>query len=180
MSAIMRLRRGEPFDVRRVDGAEHRACMELVHGVYVASGYIEPCADGVRARQWDATGQTFGAYKGGELAGCVTLVEDGALGLPSEALYPEIAALRRHDGLLCEVTNLAIAPQYRRSRALYDLLVALFRRGVQVGYTCGIVAVTGEVSILGSSRPVQTGPGSSLRAGTSTRRGRLLMGTACW
>jgi len=38
MSAIMRLRRGEPFDVRRVDGADHRACMELVHGVYVASG----------------------------------------------------------------------------------------------------------------------------------------------
>jgi len=37
MSAIMRLRRGEPFDVRRVDGADHRACMELVHGVYVAS-----------------------------------------------------------------------------------------------------------------------------------------------
>ena len=93
MSAIMRLRRGEPFDVRRVDGAEHRACMELVHGVYVASGYIEPCADGVRARQWDASGATFGAYKDGELAGCVTLVEDGALGLPSEALYPEIAAL---------------------------------------------------------------------------------------
>ena len=95
MSAIMRLRRGEPFDVRRVDGADHRACMELVHGVYVASGYIEPCADGVRARQWDASGATFGAYKNGELAGCVTLVEDGALGLPSEALYPEIAALRR-------------------------------------------------------------------------------------
>lgn len=45
MSAIMRLRRGEPFDVRRVDGADHRACMELVHGVYVASGYIEPGAD---------------------------------------------------------------------------------------------------------------------------------------
>jgi len=49
MSAIMRLRRGEPFDVRRVDGADHRACMELVHGVYVASGYIDPArtiADG--------------------------------------------------------------------------------------------------------------------------------------
>jgi len=58
MSAIMRLRRGEPFDVRRVDGADHRACMELVHGVYVASGYIEPCADGVHVSrpQWQADG----------------------------------------------------------------------------------------------------------------------------
>jgi hypothetical protein len=28
MSAIMRLRRGEPFDVRRVDGAEQRKRIE--------------------------------------------------------------------------------------------------------------------------------------------------------
>ncbi len=130
MSAIMRLRRGEPFDVRRVDGADHRACMELVHGVYVASGYIEPCADGVRARQWDASGATFGAYKNGELAGCVTLVEDGALGLPSDDLYQEIAALRSHDGLLYEVTNLAVSARYRKSgRCLYALSAGVSELG---------------------------------------------------
>lgn len=92
---------------------ELTAAYALLHRQYVLAGFQDADPSGLRFTPHFAlpTSHTLVAVagKGSEVVGTLTLVVDGALGLPMEAEYPrEIAALRASRPRLAEVSGLAI------------------------------------------------------------------------
>lgn len=83
---------------------------ELVYNAYVRSGLAEPNPYRMRVTPYQLlpTTQVFVAVKGSEVIGTVSLVQDGELGLPMEAIYDREISWRRAEGLrLAEVSCLA-------------------------------------------------------------------------
>lgn len=105
---------------------ELRAAYALVHDVFVGTGYIHPESGGIRLRIYEACPETatFIAKKDGEVVGVLSVVLDSReLGLPSDAAFKvELDALRKTGARLCEVTNQAVAKEYRRSALLTELM----------------------------------------------------------
>jgi ribosomal protein S18 acetylase RimI-like enzyme len=105
---------------------ELRAAYALVHDVFVGTGYIHPEAGGIRLRIFEACPETatFIAKKEGEVVGVLSVVLDShELGLPSDAAFKvELDSLRKTGARLCEVTNQAVAKEYRRSALLTELM----------------------------------------------------------
>jgi hypothetical protein len=89
---------------------EWRGAFRLVYQRYLAAGLSQP--NGYRMRvtpyQLLPTTEIFVAMAGGEVAATVSLVRDGKLGLPMEAIYGEqVRYLRRRGLRLGEVSCLA-------------------------------------------------------------------------
>lgn len=98
----------------------------LVHDVFVEAGYIHPEPSGMRLRIYEACPETatFVAKKDGVIVGVLSVVIDSReFGLPSDhAFKAELDDLRRTGLRLCEVTNQAVAKQYRRSALSSNLM----------------------------------------------------------
>lgn len=91
-------------------GEEYRGAFRRVYESYVAAGLAEPSQFRMRVTPWQllSTTQVFIAVSGGETIATVSLVCDGELGLPLEAVYGEEVAWLRNEGLLlAEVSCLA-------------------------------------------------------------------------
>jgi hypothetical protein len=80
---------------------QRSAAFRLVHNAYVTRGLIEPNLFELRVTPWHLlpTTQTFVASHEDEVVCTVSLIGDGSLGLPMEAVYPEVVENARQQRL---------------------------------------------------------------------------------
>ncbi|NSW56927.1 MAG: GNAT family N-acetyltransferase [Armatimonadetes bacterium] len=132
---------------RAITPEDLREAYRLVHDVYVEQGYILPHRTGLRVRVFEALPHTatFIAKDQGEIVGTMSLVlEAPGLGLPSEKLFrEEIRALRANSGHrpLCEVSNLAVRPEYRRTSVFYELIQPIFAQAFLWKCSYGFISI---------------------------------------
>lgn len=109
------------------NGLLRRRALALAYRVYKACGYAQESASGLAACDYDARPETatfLAEDPEGRAIATVTLVYDGAQGLPSDEIFAsELAAPRAEGHRLVEVTRLAMDPAHAHSK---ELLVRLF------------------------------------------------------
>jgi len=102
------------------------AAYKLVHDCLVEKIYLFPNPSRLRMCSYEALPETatFVAKAANTVVGVTSIVVDSpGLGLPSAKLYPqEVESLRRSSGKICEITNLAIASEYRHTSVLTELI----------------------------------------------------------
>ena len=117
--------------------AELAAAYRLVHDAFVEKQYMLPRSSGTRVRPFetDRRTATFVAMADGEVVGVQSLVVDSDdLGLPSGHVFPvEIGSLWDPGRLVCEATNEAVAPAFRRSAVPTELMRCLYAHAVRLG-----------------------------------------------
>ena len=124
---------------------ELEAGYRLVHECFVDSGYIEPHPTGLRVRAFSALPDTalYLALADGRVVGTLSMIADGPLGLPMDGPFGlEIARLRRMGRRLVEVSDLAIAKDYRNLRVLTELTRCAMAHAVTIGADDAVVAVS--------------------------------------
>ena len=103
-----------------------RKAYKLVHDVYLGTGFIEPEPAGMRLRIFEMTPDmaTFVAKVDGRVVGVLSVLEDTSeLGLPSDSAFrEELDALRAAGKRLCEITNQAVAQEFRKSAVPTELM----------------------------------------------------------
>lgn len=123
-----------------------RKAYRLVHQVYLGTGYLNAEPSGVRIRIYETTSETatFVAKKDGEVVGVLSVVGDSAdLGLPSNAAFkPELDALRATGARLCEVTNQAVAEEFRKSAVPTELMRCAIAHQMRMGYHFAVASVS--------------------------------------
>lgn len=131
---------------RACEAADLRAAYQLVHNVFVGTGYIKPEKGGIRLRIFEATADTatFVAKKDDVVVGVLSVVPDTAeLGLPSDiAFKAELDSLRATGARLCEITNQAVSREFRRSSVLTELMRCAIAYMIQAGYERALAAVS--------------------------------------
>ena len=117
----------------------------LVHDVYVNQCYILPKSNDLRIRLFEATSEmaTYIAKVDGKIVGVSSVIPDSTdLGLPSgEVFAEEINQLRRSGRRICEGTNWAIHPEYRRTPVLTELLRCGFSHALVLDFNDIFMAV---------------------------------------
>jgi ribosomal protein S18 acetylase RimI-like enzyme len=127
---------------------EFRDAFKLVHDSFVAAGYIKPTPSGMRIRPYDALPEmaTFVAFSEqfDRTIGVLSVLADQtALGLPGDqAFSAEIASLRRAGAKLCEVTNQAVAPGFRKTGVCTELMRAGMAHALAAGCNTAIAIVS--------------------------------------
>ena len=103
-----------------------RSAYKLVHDVYLGTGFIEPEKAGMRLRIFETTPEmaTFVAKVGDRVVGVLSILADTPeLGLPSDAAFRvELDALRASGQKICEITNQAVAKDFRKSAVPTELM----------------------------------------------------------
>lgn len=122
---------------RAIDFDDLHGAYALVHDVFVELGYILPRESGLRVRVYEALPETatFIAKAADLVVGVQSLVVDtDPFGLPSdEAFGVELGELRVGGRRLCEATNEAIAPEFRKSGIPTELMRCCFAHALSVG-----------------------------------------------
>ena len=123
-----RLQRSHGYHIRPVLDEQQRSLVsELVQRRYAWRGYntealVYPAADANRL--------TLAAWQYGELAATLTLGRDSPQGLYADALYAaELERLRHPQRVLCEVSRLAVDPDFGSPELLTGLFAAAFDYG---------------------------------------------------
>jgi ribosomal protein S18 acetylase RimI-like enzyme len=115
---------------RAYTAADLRQAYQLVHDVYLGSGFINPDRSGMRLRIFEMTPETatFVAKLNGKVVGVLSVVEDSQeLGLPADGVFnEEITDLRRRKRRVCEMTNQAVAEEFRKSAVPSELMRCAF------------------------------------------------------
>lgn len=123
-----------------------RHAYRLVHHVYLGTGFLNPEPAGLRLRIYETTSETatFVAKKDGEVVGVLSVVGDSTdLGLPSNAAFKaELDALRATGARLCEVTNQAVAEEYRKSGVATELMRCAIAHMMKSGYHFAVASVS--------------------------------------
>jgi ribosomal protein S18 acetylase RimI-like enzyme len=123
-----------------------RDAYRLVHDVYLGAEYIsgEPAKMRVRIFETSPKTATFVARVKGKVVGVLSIIHDSERsGLPSEKAFAEEVGTRRALGLkLVEVTNQAVAPEYRRTGVPTELMRCAFAHAMNEGADQGIAAVS--------------------------------------
>jgi ribosomal protein S18 acetylase RimI-like enzyme len=123
-----------------------RQAYRLVHDVYLGSGFIKPDPSGMRVRMFETTPDTatFVAKVKNTVVAVLSVVEDSRdLGLPSDCVFkPELDGLRRNRRRLCEVTNQAVAEEYRKSAVPTELMRCAIAVSLTEGYDEALAAVS--------------------------------------
>lgn len=114
----------------RVAASPHdrRRAWELVYRVYLEKSYAQPADPPLWYGLHDALPDTTTliAERGGELVAALTLVFDGPMKLPADAVFPEeLDGLRRQDRRLCEIVSLVHTE--KRAAAGIQLVQHLFK-----------------------------------------------------
>ncbi|MCG2577377.1 hypothetical protein LZ012_10260 [Dechloromonas sp. XY25] len=102
-----------------------RACSGLVRRMYARRGYrlaanpLQPA---------DPSHVTIGAWLHGQLVATATASRDSAAGLLADGLYrDEVAKLRGHSRIVCEVTRLAVDAECYEPEVLGSLFLAIYQ-----------------------------------------------------
>lgn len=110
---------------------------ELVHDIFVEQQYINPQRNNIRVRIFESLPETatYVAIVNQKIIGVMSLVPDSVdIGLPSESTFSrEIGLLRSKNQTIGEITNLAIASEYRRSNIFAALTQALYAHALYCG-----------------------------------------------
>ena len=118
----------------------------LVHEVFVSQGYILPQEGSVRLRAYEALPETatFVAKAEGRIVAVMGVVPDTSeLGLPSDqAFHPELEVLRSAGRRIAEVTNLAVAPDYRNTSVFYELSRCCIAHGINQGFDDSFISIS--------------------------------------
>lgn len=120
--------RSRGYNIRpvRTSSQQHMVNM-LVQQMYTWRGYNSEFA---KHQLDDPNRVTLAVWQYDEAVATVTLGRDSADGLQADSLYAEeLAALRRPGRVVCEVTRLAVDPDFSST----DLLTALFRVAERYG-----------------------------------------------
>lgn len=126
----------------------HQLCQayRLVNDVFQETGYLKPEPSGLRLRIFETSSETatFIAEKAGVVVGVLSVVGDSPdLGLPSDAAFkPELDALRAKGRRLCEITNQAVAPAYRKSAVPTELMRCALAHELEAGYDDSVATVS--------------------------------------
>ncbi len=103
---------------------------KLVRRMYAWRGYD---TESIGYQEEDANRVTLAAWLAGEVVATLTLGRDSAAGLLADALYSkELDSLRHPDRVFCEVSRLAVAPDYSAPGLLTTLFQAALRYGKEV------------------------------------------------
>ena len=123
-----RLQRSHGYHIRPVHDEQQRSLVsELVQRRYAWRGYNTEALDYPVA---DVNRLTLAAWQYGELAATLTLGRDSPLGLQTDALYSrELMRLRHPQRVLCEVSRLAVDPDFGGP----ELLRSLFASALEYG-----------------------------------------------
>lgn len=106
---------------------QHHVASNLVRRRYAWRGYA---TEALGHRLDDSNRLTLAAWQYDELVATLTLAGDAPDGLQSEPLYAgEIARLRRAGRVLCEVSRLAVDPDFSCPELLRSLFAAAFAYG---------------------------------------------------
>jgi ribosomal protein S18 acetylase RimI-like enzyme len=123
-----------------------RQAYRLVHDVFFSRGFISPDPSRMRVRIYETTPETatFVAKMDGRVVAVLSVVEDSPdLGLPSDGAFKEeLDELRRAGRRLCEITNQAVAIEYRKSAVPTELM----RCAIAVSLTQGFHEAIASVS----------------------------------
>lgn len=132
--------------VRACKWEDLREAYRLAHDVYSEAGYIRPDPSGLRVRMFEAMPETatFIAKVNQRIVGVLSVVVDSPLlGLPSdEAFKAELDAVRGNNKKLCEMTNQAVAADYRNSAVPTELMRCAMAHGFKAGYSGAIATVS--------------------------------------
>lgn len=105
---------------------EFSQAYRLVHDSFVERGYIKPHPVGMRLRVYEALPEmaTFVALHENKVVGVQSILSDTtSFGLPSDASFQqEIDALRSGGRFVCEGTNQAVDPAWRKSALPTELM----------------------------------------------------------
>lgn len=122
------------------------AAYKLVYDCFLEKGYIFPNPSRLRMRPFEALPETatFVAKADNRIVGVTSIVADSpGLGLPSEKPYPqEIESIRRSARTVCEITNLAIAPDYRCTHILTELIRCYIAHLMAIGCEYAIASIS--------------------------------------
>ena len=135
--------------IQRASNVEDlHAAYKLVYDCFVEKDYILPNPSRLRMRPFEALPETatFVAKADNVVVGVISIVVDTpGLGLPSEKSYPhEVESLRHSAHKLCEITNLAIDPNYRRTNILTDLIRCYIAHFLATGCDYAIASISPE------------------------------------
>jgi hypothetical protein len=118
----------------------------LVHDAFVEEGLLEANPRRLRVRPYELVPDTatFIAKSADRVIGVMSVVPDSSdLGLPSDRVFgAELGRLRRAGRKVVEITNLAVAPDFRRTSAFLELSRAVTAHVVEHGFDDGFVAVS--------------------------------------
>ena len=123
-----RLQRSHGYHIRPVYDEQQRSLVcALVQRRYAWRGYATAALDYSAA---DANRLTLAAWQYGELAATLTLGRDSPQGLYADALYAaELDRLRDPQRVLCEVSRLAVDPDFSSPELLASLFASAFDYG---------------------------------------------------
>ena len=95
---------------------ELEACFSVLHDAYVDSGFMKPDPSGMRVTIYHAlpTTTTLCAKYDGEVVGTISLIRESALGFPLQQIF-DLTSVRKKEGLIAEVSALAINKRFRRT-----------------------------------------------------------------
>lgn len=131
---------------RAVSLPELLEAYELVHDAFVEEGLLDAHDSRLRIRPWELTPElaTFVAKSAGRVVGVMSVVGDSReLGLPSDHVFrAELDALRGHGRKVAEITNLAVAREFRASSVFLELARAVLAWCLDHGYDDGFAAVS--------------------------------------
>lgn len=108
---------------------ETNQALSLLHDCYVAKGFMHADPTGLRRSVYnDRPESTIVVVKDGDqVIGTLTLIRDGALGLPTDKYFKsENNELRQQGKNLVEVSALAVHPKYRNQGNAISLLMMKF------------------------------------------------------
>lgn len=125
---------------------DFRKAYRLVHDVYLGTEFIKPEPAGLRLRIFETTPDmaTFVAKANGRVVGVLSVVADSeGLGLPSDAAFkPELDELRGKGLRLSEITNQAVAEEYRKSGVPTELMRCVVAHLAKMGVDKAIATVS--------------------------------------
>ena len=108
---------------------ELEACFQLLHGEYVAAGFMKPAPSGLRVTLHHAlpTTSTLMCCHEGRVIGTVSLIRENKFGFPMQRIF-RLDEIFREGGNVAEVSALAISKNFRavRNRILMPLLKFLY------------------------------------------------------
>jgi len=137
---FVRAKTCEDIQIRVASTCEERqANFELVYRSYLRAGLCPENEFGMRATPYQLLESTdiIQAELRGEVISTVSLVRDGELGLPMEALYPEEVAARRAAGIrLAEVS--CLADRRQGTARFFGLFCELARVMAQLARKTGV------------------------------------------
>jgi len=138
---------GEIIIDRAIEPVDLLSAYHLVYNIFLESGYIKPNDTRIRIRPYEVLIEmaTFIAKISNKVVGVHSVVPDTPeFGLPSDSAFKgELDKIRNMgERRICEATNLAIHPRFRKGPVSTELMRIMYAHAVETGCTDLIATVS--------------------------------------